>query len=497
MIRISRVWFLALAAIFLALIIFGVLRYKPYIFERKNYVTVKNKYQFDLDRLNKISNIVPVAVLGSGPAGLSAALYTARAKVYTVVFAGSKPGGQLMGTTDVENWPGIPKNLGPNIMDQLKKQAQDFGVVYVHDTVVKADLSKWPFVLTTEDGRTINVLSLVIATGATPRTLGVKGEQEYWGKGVTTCAICDAPRYQDGKVVVVGGGDSAVEEAIQLAAYANDITILVRGDAMRAARLMQERLGTYNYIKIAYNTEITAILGDGEHVQKVELINNRTKEKKTMATQAVFLAIGHEPNTTLFKDYLSHNERGYLNLEHPTQKTSAPGVFAAGDVADERYRQAGVAAGDGIKAGLDAISFLKDIGFNDVVARSLESNYFEIFEANEHLEVPHIETQEQFDQQVSQSPVPVVVDFYATYCPSCIQMMPAISLVASKLQDTVKFFKVDIDKAPAIATKNAVSTLPAILVFNEGHIIARSHQAMTNKQLYDFVVKALKVHDKL
>lgn len=444
----------------------------------------------DISRLATVNNIVPVAVIGSGPAGLSAALYAARAKMYTVVFAGSQPGGQLTTTTHVENWPGIPKNLGPSIMKGLKKQVQDFGAVYVQESIIAVDFNQWPFVLTTENGTKINALSVIIATGASPRKLGVPGEQEYWGKGVTTCAICDAPYYKDSAVVVVGGGDSAVEEAIQLSAYANDITILVRSGSMRAAPTMQERLEQYPHIKIRYHTQVTKIIGNGGHVTGVEIIDN-TRQTEQLATQGVFLAIGHEPNTQLFKPFLSMNERGYITTFCPTQKTSLKGIFAAGDVTDEKYRQAGVAAGDGIKAGLDAVSFLQEIGFNDAVARSIERNYFELIKTKDRVEIPLIETKEQFEQQVLKAVLPVIVDFYAEWCTACTQMMPLIKSTAQTLKDKISFVKIDVDKASGIADQYFIRSLPSLLLFKDGVVIGRYHWAKTKEELYNFIEKSI------
>ena len=336
----------------------------------------KKRTHYNLEFKEK-NNILPVAIIGSGPAGLSSALYVSRGNVFTTVFQGSKPGGQLTGTSYVENWPGIQKMMGAEIINMLKEQAASFGATFSNDIVEKVDFSSWPYKLTTDSGKEIYALAVIIATGASPKKLNIEGEQEYWGKGVTTCAICDAPYHKGGQVVVIGGGDSAAEEALQLALYAKKVTMLVRGQTMRASASMQEKLKQYQNIEIMYNVGVNKILGDGAAVNSIEIIDNKTKQISKMPIGGVFLAIGHDPNTEIFKNFLKVDSTGYLIVKHPTQETSKHGVYAAGDVVDNRYRQAGVAAGDGIKAALDALEFLRMIGFSEKESENLKSKFFD------------------------------------------------------------------------------------------------------------------------
>lgn len=449
----------------------------------------KKKSSISLSALADKKNIIPVAVIGAGPAGLSAALYTGRGGRYTVVFAGKKPGGQLMGTTYVENWPAVPKALGPAIMQGLQEQIREFGVVQVNDTIVDIDTATWPYTLTTEDGRIVHALSIVAATGSSPKKLEVPGEQEYWGNGVTTCAICDAPYYKEKTVVVVGGGDSAAEEALQLVPFADKIYVFVRGDKMRAAPFMQERLAQHTKIEVMYQTHIVKINGDGKHVTNVEIIQNNQKPRE-LPVAGVFLAIGHTPNTQLFTPFLKHTPEEYIITHAPTQHTSVDGIFAGGEVTADKfqhpsYRQAGIAAGDGIRAGLDADKFLHDIGIDTAYENKLERQFFEVYKQN-MLEVEEITTLQEFEDKVLKAKQPVIVDFYATYCPSCMQMMPAVKEVAAAFDNRVTFIKVNSEVAKAIAEKQFVSSLPVLLGFKNGAMVVRYNQAMSKKELSEF-----------
>jgi len=444
----------------------------------------------DIKKLYTMQNIVPVLIIGSGPAGLSPAVYTGRANLHTVVIEGKKPGGQLMGTSDVENWPGIQKKTGPDIIEGLREQALSFHAVIDQSTVEKADFSAWPFKVWTDENTEINALSIIIATGANPRKLGVPGEEKYWGKGVTTCAICDAPFYKDRNVVVVGGGDSAAEEALQLASNAKSITILVRGERMRASHAMQERLKVYPHIAIRYNTQIKEILGNGEHVTGVQL-GTKGKADEQFPIDGVFLAIGHVPNSQIFADWLTLDENGYIELAPHSQSTSIAGIFAAGDVSDHQYRQAGVAAGDGIKAGLDATKFLVEQGFNDIIAAQIESHFFDP-ETGHGLELPVIKDEAQFEREVLQANQRVVVDFYTQHCPSCLQMMPLVSSVASKLINKVKFVKIDGAELPQLMERYAVTSVPSFLIFEHGIVVGRTTATMTKREIREFAQRNLK-----
>ncbi len=323
-------------------------------------------------------NLVPVVIIGGGPAGYTAGLYTGRAGIYTVLFGGELPGGQLTLTSGVENWPGVRNKFGGDIMNTLEQQVKEFGTTIVNESIEKVDFKSWPYSIETSSGKKIHALSVIIATGATPKMLGIEGENYYFKEafGVTTCAVCDCHFYKGKDVVVVGGGDSAVEEAMQLAPFAKSIKILVRKDKMRAAATVQEKLSEFENITVVYNKQPLKVLGDEDAMTGLEVKDTVTGEVSTMNVEGLFLAIGRNPNTSLFEDQLSLDRFGYIYLSDRSQATSVPGVFAAGDVEDPEYRQAVVSCGAGSKAGLDAVHWLRNNGFTDKVEKKICSKYY-------------------------------------------------------------------------------------------------------------------------
>ena len=439
---------------------------------------------FDVRSLDAHENLVPIAILGSGPAGLSAAVYGGRAGFNVLVFEGSLPGGLLTQTTAVENWPGNIEIMGPEVIKNLKEQATKWGAKFALDTVEKVDFTQWPFKLETADGHEIYALSVILATGATPRYIGVPGEKEFWGRGVTTCAVCDAPFYKGEDVVVVGGGDSAAEEAMQLAPYAKNITVLVRADKMRASVAMQNRLKEFAHIKVRYNVQIQEILGNDVQVTGVTLLNNKDNTTEHMPISGVFLAVGHIPNTAFLKDAIKLDASGHIHLPDRTQQTTVEGVYAAGDVADDRYRQAGVSAGHGISAALDATFFLNEIGFKEEQQAEINRSHRAFVPvAQTDYEVEEIAALAEFNQIIG-GEKPTIVDFYAEWCPSCMQMLPAYATVAQSLQDKINFIKVDADNGAEIMKAHKVEKVPTLLTFKNGSLIEHHAKTMTKRELY-------------
>lgn len=299
-----------------------------------------------------------LVIIGSGPAGYTAALYAARAQLTPLVIAGTQPGGQLMGTNSVENWPGVKSIKGPELMHQIAEHAQSCGAQIVEKNVTAVDISTKPFTLTLNDNSTITSDSIIVACGATHRRLHCPGESEYWGKGVSVCATCDAPLYKDRRVVIVGGGNSAITYANQLARHGARITIMHILEQLTATDPTMEHVLNNPAIDIVYQHTVTQIHGDTKRVTGVTITSQKTGDNRELKTDGVFIAIGMGPNTDLFADQLERDTRGYLVCAPGTTHTSVPGIFAAGDVADSRYKQAITAAGHGCQAALDAEYFL-------------------------------------------------------------------------------------------------------------------------------------------
>ncbi|MEK7183458.1 MAG: thioredoxin-disulfide reductase, partial [Patescibacteria group bacterium] len=299
-----------------------------------------------------------VIIIGSGPAGYTAAIYAARAELKPLMFSGLQPGGQLMLTSEVENWPGEADGvMGPDLMEKLKKQAVRFETDIRQEEIAKVDFSQRPFTVTTTAGEEHQAKSIIIATGASAKWLNVPGEKELQGKGVSACATCDGFFFRGKEVVVVGGGDSAMEEATFLTRFATKVTVIHRSESFRASKIMLERAQKNPKINFLMNTVVEQILGT-EKVTGVRLKNSITNEVTEVTTDGVFAAIGHAPNTAIFKDFLDLDQKGYIVIQPGSTKTKIEGVFAAGDVADHYYRQAVTAAGTGCMAALDAERWL-------------------------------------------------------------------------------------------------------------------------------------------
>jgi thioredoxin reductase (NADPH) len=300
-----------------------------------------------------------VTILGTGPAGLTAAIYAARANLSPLCVEGTQPGGQLTITTEVENFPGFPHGIqGPEMMVNFRQQAERFGTRFKQGDVQKVDLSKRPFTLTLADGSEVKTKTLIISTGASAKLLGLKNESRLMGRGVSACATCDGFFFRNQDIAIVGGGDTAMEEANFLTRFAKSVTLIHRRDTFRASKVMQDRTLRNPKIKVIYDTAVEDIVGENE-VTALKLKNLKTGVFSDLAVTGLFVAIGHQPNTKLFQNQLPTDEAGYLIVQPGTTKTEIPGVFAAGDVADHVYRQAITAAGTGCMAAIDAERWLE------------------------------------------------------------------------------------------------------------------------------------------
>ena len=305
-----------------------------------------------------------LVIVGSGPAGYTAALYAARANLTPLLIEGMQPGGQLTITTEVENYPGFAEGvMGPELMERMKAQAERFGTRFAPAEVTRVDLSTRPFRLWMEADE-VTAHALIVATGASAKWLGIPSEKAYQGRGVSACATCDGFFFRGVDVAVVGGGDTALEEATFLTKYASKVYLVHRRNELRASKVMQERARKNPKIEFVWNQAVDEVLGDGKAVTALRLKSTKDGSTRDLKVQGFFLAIGHEPNTGIFKGQLDMNEVGYLNVKAPSTRTSREGVFAAGDVADPNYRQAVTAAGSGCAAAIDAERFLGEQGIH-------------------------------------------------------------------------------------------------------------------------------------
>jgi len=306
--------------------------------------------------------IEKLIIIGSGPAGLTAAIYSARARLNPLMIEGEEAGGQLMITTDVENYPGFDHGVtGPDLISVMRRQSEKFGTRFLTRNVTEVDFSKRPFRVMVDEKEYL-ASTVIVTTGASAKWLGLPSEKKYMSRGVSACATCDGAFFKDQEVGVVGGGDTAMEEAQFLTRFASKVHVFHRNDSFRASKIMAERTMKNPKITVHWNTEIKEVLGDGKSMNAVSVFNNKTKETNPMNLQGLFIAIGHKPNTDLFKGVLDLYENGYLKTKPGTTYTNIDGVFAAGDVQDSHYRQAVTAAGTGCMAAIDAERWLEAHG---------------------------------------------------------------------------------------------------------------------------------------
>ncbi len=450
-----------------------------------------------------VSNVIldtdtyPAVVLGGGMGGMTAAVYLAMANIKTVLVQGSMPGGLLTQSLSVRNWPGELESPGMAITDKLLAQARKQGVEIVAEQVTALDTTTWPYLVTLSDVvdssrvRTIKALSLVIGMGALSNYLGIPGEKEYWSKGVTNCAVCEGSLYKDKTVCVVGGGNSAIEEAHYLAGIARKVYVFVRRDVLRATDNRKDDLAAMKNVEFVYNHSLQKIVGDGAQVTGVVAVDARTNVATEYPMDGVFLAIGFTPNTALFKNSLALTEQGYIALKHD-QETSVPGIFAVGDIVDPVYKQAVTAAGDGCRAALQAHHFLQQCGYTPKPVQTAKSASAPVAVVSEkkteskestvvapaesvitqHAYAPGIahemkSTQEVLDL-IATSDKPVIIDFHAVWCGPCRQMAPMYSRLAERYAEKATFIKINIDDLGGFATQYRIQGVPTFVFIKGG-----------------------------
>lgn len=432
------------------------------------------------------STVENVVIIGSGPAGYTAAIYAARANLKPVMFeglqAGGIPGGQLMTTTEVENFPGFPEGVtGPELMERMKAQAVRWGTECYTEDVISVDLQQRPFVIRSAD-REVRANSVIIATGATAKRLNLPKEAEFWSNGISACAICDgaSPIFKDVPLAVIGGGDSAAEEAVYLTKYGSHVHLLVRRGEMRASKAMQDRVLANAKITVHWHTEPVDVFGSNQRLDGIQVRDLQTGELRELAVKGLFYAIGHNPNTGLFQGQLELDAVGYIAVKSGTVATSIEGVFAAGDVQDHEYRQAITAAGTGCMAALLAERWLSE---QNLIIEHHQTNSSEEYQAPEKT-VTVDDTAATFDlahtrhgggyalrKLFHEGDRPLVVKYVSPTCGPCRTLKPILDKVIDEYDGKIHFVEIDLEADPEIAQMGGVTGTPTVQVFKDKELL--------------------------
>jgi len=434
-----------------------------------------------------VENLV---IIGSGPAGYTAAIYAARANLKPVMFegfqAGGIPGGQLMTTTEVENFPGFPEGItGPQLMERMKAQAERWGTECYTEDVTFVDLNQRPFIVRSDE-REVKAHSIVIATGATAKRLGLPSENQFWSHGISACAICDGatPIFHGEELAVIGGGDSAAEESVYLTKYGSHVHMLIRGDQMRASKTMQDRVLNNPKITVHWNTQAVDVFGENDRMTGLKVRDTQTSEERDLQVKGLFYAIGHKPNTSLFKGQLELDEVGYVVTKHDSVETSVEGVYAAGDVQDHEYRQAITAAGTGCMAAMLAERWLS--------THNLIQEYHQKPESEKPVATPSeqkaavADTAETFDVNKTRhvggyalrklfhdSDRLIMVKYVSPTCGPCRTLKPILDKVVDEFDGKIHFVEVDVEADPEIAENAMVTGTPTVQFFKDKEIVTQ------------------------
>lgn len=408
-----------------------------------------------------------IVILGGGIGALTSGIYLARAGYNPIIIEGSLPGGLITQSHSVENWPGEMKISGNDLADKIRDQAEKNGCIFLAKEVINVDFSKRPFTIKIKDVffddqiETIKANSCIIAMGTSSNYLNVTGEKDYWGRGVSNCAVCDGTLYKNKTVAVIGGSDAAITEANYLSKIAKKVFVILRKQNLKAVDMEKLKvLQETRNIEIINNTIVNAVKGDRDNVQALSLKNVKNNKKSDIAVDGIFLAIGSKPNSSIFKNKLKLDRNGYINVAGGGE-TSIDGVFALGDIVDPIYKQAITAAGDGAKAAIAAQHYLEKF------RKSKHERKDFLIPPNSVSSVVHVKSLSQLNSELKEANTPVIIDFYATWCKPCQRIAPLIEYYAKKLDTKVKILKVNVSKTPAIAAKYKISAMPTIVVLDK------------------------------
>ncbi|MFH1461610.1 MAG: FAD-dependent oxidoreductase [bacterium] len=442
---------------------------------------------FNLDKIVLDENTYPVVIIGGGFGGLTSGLYLGQANIKNILIQGKTPGGAITMSHSVCNWPGEKNISGKKLAEKIFDHAKSNGANIVEGKVFDVDFSSWPYLIKFKNSAgketIVKALSCIIATGAKSIFLNIPGETEYFGQGVSKCATCDGPFYKDKVVSVIGGGNTAVSEAMYLSNIAKKVYLIVRRDKLRAAGKIVEDLVAKSNIEVLYNTHVKEVLGDGQNVTSLKIVNNQDQKEEDLKLDGMFLAIGAVPNTKPFKDKLDTDENGYILLTNG-QQTNIKGVFAVGDVCEPYYKQLVIASGQGAKAAMQTQKFLEEIRFDSSkfeVSNIIKSDINEKAEAKKEFKqeikntfgyLIEITTADQFKKEVLDYNGNVVVDFYAHWCYPCQTMLPIIKKMALDMPE-LKFVKVDVSKIQELGDIWSVRGVPTFIFFKDGKDIHR------------------------
>jgi len=435
-------------------------------FSTMSFASSNSLKNYEIVKENEYS----VVILGGGIGALTSGIYLARAGYKPIIIEGELPGGLITQSHAVENWPGEINIAGVDLVEKIKEQALKNGCIILSKEVIGVDFSKKPFVITIrdlykQDKEKIIASSCIIAMGTSSNYLNIEGEKDYRGRGVSNCAVCDGSFYKDKNVAIVGGGDAAILEASYLSKLANKVSVLVRKNRLRTNDNQKvEDLSKRKNVEIIYNTDVVSINGDGTQVQSIKVFDNKKNKSYSIDVDGLFLAIGSKPNTSLFRKKLAIDKKGYIQVDDKMQ-TSVEGVYAIGDIVDPIFKQAITAAGDGAKAAISCQKLLETTEIQNtfkvdtfIAAKPRFSTVASVVE---------IKDAEQFESEMSSSSVPVIVDFYVSWCRPCKRLAPLLEDKAKILKGKVKILKVNVEKVREISSKYQVRAMPTIIVFDK------------------------------